>query len=73
MSDASDAMKKKFFDDGGVHPICANEGCDKKVIVRDWLYHSFKHYCSDCNKRMKQGLEPREGVTFHKKNYCENI
>jgi len=72
VSDSVAAMKKKFFDDGGTIPICSNEGCEKKVIVREWLNHSFKHYCSDCNNRMKKGMDPRDGVIFHKKDYCEN-
>lgn len=74
MAKISEAMKNKaaYLKSGKKIPICANEGCDNNVIVRDWKYYSFKHYCSDCNNRMKNGLEPREGVKFYKKNYCEN-
>lgn len=68
----SKQMKERFFAEGRVLPKCSNTGCDNNVIVRDWKYWSFKHYCSDCNNRMKKGLPPREGVQFHKKNYCEN-
>lgn len=68
----SQKSKEAFLAAGGVIPTCSNEGCDKPVIVRDWKYHSFKHYCYDCNRRMKAGEEPREGVAFNKKNYCEN-
>lgn len=73
-SQASQALenKKRFLEEGGVIPTCSNEGCSNPVIVRDWKYLSFKHYCSSCNKRMKTGEAPKEGVVFHKKNYCEN-
>lgn len=64
--------KKKFFEKGNTLPICANEGCNNSVVVRDWKYFSFKHHCSDCLKRIQQGKPPREGVLFTKKNYCEN-
>lgn len=70
---AAQIAKRKFFEEGNELPICANDGCDNPVIVRDWKYYSFKHFCSNCNNRMKKGLPPRPGVTFNKKNYCENI
>ncbi len=54
-------------------PTCVSIGCSKNVIVRDWKYYSFKHLCSDCSNRLKNNLPPREGVTFVKKKYCENI
>ena len=65
--------KKKYLAAGNTIPICANDGCNNQVVVRDWKYYSFKHHCSDCINRLRKGLPPREGVTFHKKNYCENI
>ena len=64
--------KEEYLAKGEKIPTCVNQGCDKKVIVRDWKYYSFKHLCSDCNGRMKRGDSPRKGVTFYKKNYCEN-
>lgn len=69
------AMKNKqlYLAEGKLIPKCVNAGCDNDVIVRDWKYYSFKHYCSDCTNRLKKGLPPRDGVSFSKKNYCENI
>jgi hypothetical protein len=64
--------KEKFFAEGKSLPKCSNEGCDNDVNVRDWKYYSFRHHCSDCINRIKKKLTPRTGVTFHKKNYCEN-
>jgi 5-methylcytosine-specific restriction endonuclease McrA len=64
--------KEKFLADGKEIPTCSNKGCINKVVVRDWKYYSFKHTCGDCMRRIKKGLSPREGVTFYKKNYCEN-
>ena len=64
--------KEKFLQDGKKIPKCSNLGCEKDVIVRDWKNYSFKHVCSDCNKRLQKSLPPRDGVTFTKKNYCEN-
>jgi 5-methylcytosine-specific restriction endonuclease McrA len=64
--------KKKFYDSGQTLPICSNDGCNNFVVVRDWKYYSFKHHCSDCLRRIQRGLDPRDGVVFHKKNYCEN-
>ena len=65
--------KENFLKEGKSIPKCVNEGCDNNVVVRDWKYYSFKHLCSDCAKRMKLGQPPRDGVTFSKKDYCENI
>lgn len=64
--------KKKFYDEGKKLPKCVNKGCDNDVIVRDWKYYSFKHLCSNCADRMKNGRPPLPGVTFYKKDYCEN-
>ena len=72
MPTQSQSNKAAFLARGQTLPICVNLGCNNPVIVRDWLYYSFKHYCSDCNSRIKKGLPPRFGVTFIKKNYCEN-
>lgn len=64
--------KARYLAEGKKIPKCVNTGCGNDVIVRDWKYYSFKHYCADCNERMKKGLPPREGVSFGKKTYCEN-
>jgi cytochrome c553 len=64
--------KEKYLASGKKIPICANQGCDNNVIVRDWKYYSFKHQCSDCNKRQQNNEPPRAGVKFNKKKYCEN-
>lgn len=64
--------KEQFLAEGKKIPICSNEGCNNNVVVRDWKYYSFKHHCSDCINRMKKNLPAREGVSFHKKNFCEN-
>src|ERR1035437_1220433 len=64
--------KERWLAEGKKIPICANAGCNKPVIVRDWKYYSFKHLCSDCSHKIRKGLLPRDGVLFNKKNYCEN-
>lgn len=72
--DKTIAMKNKeeYLNSGKLIPKCVNEGCNNDVIVRDWKYYSFKHLCSDCQSRLSKGQPPREGVTFYKKNFCEN-
>jgi hypothetical protein len=72
--DKTTAMKNKerYLAEGNKIPTCVNKGCSNDVIVRDWKYYSFKHYCSDCSMRLRKGLQPRAGVVFSKKNYCEN-
>lgn len=64
--------KENWLKEGRKIPTCSNKGCNNPVIVRDWKYFSFKHLCSDCTYRIQKGLPPREGVSFHKKDYCEN-
>ena len=65
-------QKEEYLASGKRIPICTNQGCTQNVVVRDWKYYSFKHICSDCSKRYREGLPPREGVVFSKKFYCEN-
>jgi len=74
MKEKTQAMlnKEAYLASGGKIPTCFNTGCTNDVIVRDWKYYSFKHMCGDCTRRIQQGLPPREGVQFHKKNFCEN-
>jgi hypothetical protein len=64
--------KERYLAEGNRIPKCANQGCDNDVIVRDWKYYSFKHNCGDCSRRLRKGMEPRKGVLFSKKNFCEN-
>jgi len=64
--------KERWFAEGKTLPKCVNAGCNNNVIVRDWKYYSFKHLCSNCNNRMKEGRPPRPGVTYYKKKFCEN-
>ncbi len=65
--------KEKYIAEGNSIPICVNQGCNNDVVVRDWKYYSFKHMCSDCSRRLRDKLDPRPGVKFYKKDYCENI
>jgi hypothetical protein len=64
--------KQQYLAAGKKIPKCVNQGCDNDVTVRDWKYFSFKHLCSDCSARLRNGQPPREGVIFNKKNFCEN-
>jgi len=64
--------KEQFFAEGKKLPICANIGCNNDINVRDWKNYSFRHQCSNCINRLQNGEPPRVGVTFLKKNYCEN-
>ena len=64
--------KENYLAQGKKIPTCVNNGCNNDVIVRDWKYYSFKHMCGDCTRRLQNNLDPRPGVTFYKKRYCEN-
>lgn len=66
------SMKAKYFAEGNELPKCVNIGCDRNVVVRDWKNWSFKSECSRCASARLKGIEV-EGVTRHKKTYCENI
>ena len=69
----SAVMKERFYNEGRVLPLCVNDGCDRNVAVREWKNWSFKSECSSCsNRRIKTGVM-LEGVTQHKKTYCENV
>lgn len=74
MENKTQAMlnKEAYLASGKKIPICFNTGCTNEVIVRDWKYYSFKHMCGDCTRRIQKGIPPRNGVQFHKKNFCEN-
>jgi 5-methylcytosine-specific restriction endonuclease McrA len=65
---------KKWKEAGKMIPKCINNGCDKDVSIRHWSaqeHPSLKTECSRCSTaRLKRKTLP--GITFHKKNYCEN-
>ena len=72
MSSISQQMKAKFFAEGHELPKCVNDGCDSKVLVREWKNWSIKSECSRCaNARLKGKTIP--GVNIHKKFFCENV
>jgi len=68
---AAKVAKEKFFAKGKKLPICVNNGCDNKVVVREWKYWSFKSECSRCTRCRKEGITIPK-VTIHKKTFCEN-
>ena len=68
----SETQKNKFYELGNTLPKCVNPGCENYVAVRNWGNWSFKSECSRCQSDRKKGLR-REGITIHKKEYCENI
>lgn len=58
---------------GKVIPTCINDGCKKSVAIRHWsnALPSLKTECSTCSSaRIKN--KKIDGVTFHKKQICEN-
>ena len=68
----------KWLNSGESIPPCVNHGCDRNVAVRHWSENeggiakpSLKTECSRCSSARTKGLMV-PGVTFHKKNYCEN-
>jgi hypothetical protein len=65
-------QKKKFYERGNILPKCVNIGCSNDVAVRNWANWSFKSECPKCQSDRKKGII-REGITIHKKKYCENI
>ena len=67
----SQEAKEKFYSEGHTLPKCVNEGCNADVSVREWKNWSFKTECSTCNSARKSG-RMLDGITFHKKDYCEN-
>lgn len=68
----SNIQKQKYFDQGLSLPKCINIGCDNDVAVRNWSNWSFKTECSRC-QRIRKNNQVVEGITIHKKKYCENI
>lgn len=68
----SQTQKNKFYERGYTLPKCVNLGCDNDVAVRNWSNWSFKSECSRCQSDRKNNII-REGITIHKKKYCENV
>ena len=70
----SKEYREKWIQLGKSIPICINNGCNKEVAIRHWSAQgdpSIKTECGSCsNARIKGKII--EGITFHKKNYCEN-
>ena len=58
---------------GNVLPPCINEGCAKPVAVRHWSNSlpSLKTECTSCSNARRSNKKI-DGVTFHKKQICEN-
>ena len=67
----SKIMKDKYFTNNDSLPPCINVGCDNSISVREWKYWSFKSECSRCSTARKSD-KVLEGITIHKKKYCEN-
>jgi len=64
----------KWNKNGGNIPTCINYNCDRPVAIRHWSAQgdpSLKTECSRCSSARCAG-KSIEGVTFHKKHYCEN-
>jgi hypothetical protein len=67
-------LLEKYEAKGKTIPKCINLGCNKKVAIRHWSAQgdpSLKTECCSCSLARKKEKE-REGITFHKKKYCEN-
>jgi 5-methylcytosine-specific restriction endonuclease McrA len=65
---------KKWIEKGNTIPICINDGCDKPVAIRHWSAQgdpSLKTECARCSNARKQNKQVN-GISFHKKKYCEN-
>ena len=65
---------EKWTNDGKKIPTCINHGCTKPVAVRHWSAQgdpSLKTECGRCSTARTKGITI-PGITFHKKNYCEN-
>lgn len=71
MQSVSEIQKESFYAEGNILAKCINIGCDKDVAVRNWGNWSFKSECSPCMGARKKGIV-RAGVTFHKKDFCQN-
>ena len=65
---------KKWVEKGNEIPICINKGCDRPVAIRHWSAQgdpSLKTECTRCSGARKKNKNI-EGISFHKKHFCEN-
>ena len=65
---------EKWKEKGNILPNCINEGCQNSVAIRHWSAQgdpSLKTECSRCSGARTKNKKI-DGITFHKKNYCEN-
>ena len=65
---------QKWIDRGNTIPTCINEGCENNVAIRHWSAQcdpSLKTECSRCADARKKN-KTVDGITFHKKKFCEN-
>jgi hypothetical protein len=65
---------KEWVEKGNTLPNCINEGCKNIVEIRHWTSQknpSLKTECSKCSGARKN-KKLIAGITFHKKDYCEN-
>ena len=65
---------KDWTGKGHIIPTCINDGCTNSVAIRHWSAQgdpSLKTECSRCSDARKKD-KTIEGITFHKKKYCEN-
>jgi hypothetical protein len=64
----------KWIEKGNTIPLCINHGCKNDVAIRHWSAQgdpSLKTECSRCSgARLNNKIV--HGITFHKKNFCEN-
>ena len=63
--------KESFFAAGHTIPKCINDGCEANAKLSNWAKWSFATECATCQKYRREDKE-REGITRHKKAYCEN-
>ncbi len=64
----------KLIENGITIPICINDGCENNVAIRHWSAQgdpSLKTECTRCANARKKNKN-LNGITFHKKGYCEN-
>ena len=71
----SHKAKEAWIKKGNKLALCVNDGCNRCVEVRSWSIGgkpSIKSECRSCSYARKSN-KTLEGITFHKKNYCENV
>ena len=71
----SHKAKEAWIKKGNKLALCVNDGCNRCVEVRSWSIGgkpSIKSECRSCSYARKSN-KALEGITFHKKNYCENV